>query len=172
MKTVDLLVCYSHSLPILSITCSKIVNTNYSIRIKHFHMLCTKYINFQYIIISGTVFLQCFLVRYSSLVLTRLLQRLVYIFVSLFSTRKIEFELQSMSYVDLYNRNQRYCFVYGNSTTRNLYFTLTVLLLFFLLLGVLKNNFYEFSAFKETVKTRKLYFIATYVSFGGRLNEG
>ena len=131
MKTVNLLACYSHSLSILSITCSKIVNTNYSIRIKHFHMLCTKYINVQYIIISGTVFLQCFLVRYSALVLTRLLQRLVYIFVSLFSTRKIEFEWQSRSYVDLYNRNQRYCFVYGNSTTRNLYFTLTVLLLFF-----------------------------------------
>jgi hypothetical protein len=45
MKTVNLLACYSHSLSILSITCSKIVNTNYSIRIKHFHMLCTKYIN-------------------------------------------------------------------------------------------------------------------------------
>jgi len=31
-----------------------------------------------------------------------------------------------MSYIDLYNRNKRYCFVYGNSTTMNLYFTLTV----------------------------------------------
>jgi hypothetical protein len=33
---------YSYPLPRLSIDCSNIVNTNDPIKIKHFHMLCTK----------------------------------------------------------------------------------------------------------------------------------
>ena len=33
----------SHPLPRLRINCLRQVNTNHAIKIKHFHMLCTKY---------------------------------------------------------------------------------------------------------------------------------
>ena len=36
---------YSHPLSRLSKNCTKIVNANHPIKIKHFHMLCTRFLD-------------------------------------------------------------------------------------------------------------------------------